>query len=454
MKNIYTILWIAWIFIVSVWAYFIHTNPSLHSVSSLFWDEETLLRYIPWELGQVLILQADENLKQVAQATNSFDAESFEKVFDTIEQVVVYQYIQDDNESVNLLFVQWDEAFDITTVEELGLIAQWDDFEVRELWNNIVLYSDKPWIDWYDSSTSRFSELDISKQFLDEFIKWEYNAWFFSTPEWVEQLWWYGQLVASNLESTYLLSSLNTTTPNGQLILQMKKNVIAPAQWDFSPMLQWYTNSSLFYLELQAIRDFLGIDESQINTFLPFVAWSAWIPLPSPNGITQLLSNNIGIIIGSSSSSPLGVQASLVIDWTQHYETLKTFYPFLEELIIQNLPLIASWTTLTTNETESSISSSLPAWELLLPILSLSTDADTTQLTLLWDMLPNNRTWRDDAVELQENTIALFWRDSSLLGEIVWWVIPEWVEAWTLQWSIIVDDSADRIVVQFLQETK
>jgi hypothetical protein len=53
----------------------------------------------------VLVLQADADLKEVAQATNSFDSETFGAVFDTLETVIVYQNAENDV-PVNLLFLE------------------------------------------------------------------------------------------------------------------------------------------------------------------------------------------------------------------------------------------------------------------------------------------------------------------------------------------------------------
>lgn len=434
-----------------VWAYLIGRTPSTASISAMLWNEQSLVDYVPWELWQVLLLRADEDLKEVAQATNSFDAEEFATTFESIEEIIVYQNSQNEL-PINLLFIQWDDSFDITTLEELGLIAEWEDYEARELSQNTIVYSDTAGLAWYDSHTTRLVDQNDTEKFLTAYNEWDYNAWFFSTPEWVEQLWWYSALVAWNLESTYLLSSLNTTTPQWQLILQMKEDAIAPAQWDFEPQLQEYYNGSLFYLELQAIKDFLGIDESQIQTFLPFVAGSAWIPLPSPDGITDLLWKNLAITLQPSSTSPLGLQASLIVAGSEHFETLQVVYPILEDLIKQNVPLIASWVTLETVTTDTTITTLLPAWEVSLPVLSLSSDAITTQLTIFWS-ISSPQEWVANSIAIKENTIAVFGRDSSLLGQLVWGALPAWVQSWTLEGSITVDDSQDQIIVHFLQTT-
>lgn len=450
MKNIYTIVWVIWIFIVSAWAYLINQDSSNTTLSAILGNEQTLLDYVPGELWQVLVLKADDDLKQVAQATNSFDTEQFASVFNSVEKIIVYQNAQNDL-PVNLLFIEWDDTFDISVLEELWLVAEGEDFEARELNDSMIVYADTWGLDRYDTTTSRFVDQSLANQFIKEYNEWDYNAWFFSTPEWIEELGWYSALVAWNLESTYLLSSLNATTPQWKLILQMKNGTIATPTGTFEPQLEEYYSNSLFYLELQAIKDFLWIDESQIQTFLPFVAGTAWIPLPSPDGISNLLWANLAVVLQPSTSSPLGIQASLIVQWNEHFQTLQVVYPYLQQLITQNLPLIASWATLETINTTDSITTALPMWDESLPVLSLTTTNDTTQLTILWSSSTPQTTANNDVVA--DNAVAVFGRDSTLLGQLVGGTLPAWVQSWTLNGSIIVNDAQDQIIVNFLQTT-
>lgn len=449
MKNIYTIIWIIWIIIVWALAYLIGNNQSSWNISSIFQWEKSLIAYVPWELWQVLVLQADEDLKEVAQATNSFDSETFGAVFDTLETVIVYQNAENEV-PVNLLFLEWNEQFDISQIEALGLLAEWEDYEARELSDDIVVYADRWGLEWYESQTTSLVDVEEADQFLLSLEDTSYNAWFFSTPAWITQLWWYSALLASNLESTYLLSSLNTTSPTWRLILQMKEDTIPESQSAFEPVLWWYYSDALFYLELQAVKNLLGIDEAQIQTFLPFIAWSAGIPLPSPDGITKLLWDNLALIITPSLNSPVWLQASLIMNSEDHYETLKPLYPLLEQLVWENLPLLGSGWSLTTSADDNQMVSSLWLWDSQLPVLSLTKTSTSTQLSLLWSPLEVS----DDILDTttaSDDTVAVFGWDSSLLWQLMWWIVPWGVQSGKLNGVITADDDTDQIVLSFTQ---
>lgn len=449
MKNIYTIIWVIWIVIVWIFAYLIGSEPSSWSVSSIFQWEKLLIEYVPWELWQVLVLQADKDLKEVAQATNSFDSETFGAVFDTLETVIVYQNTQ-NNVPVNLLFLEWNEKFDISQIEALGLLVEWENYEARELSDSVVVYADREGLDRYETQKTSLIDIDEAKEFLESLENDSYNAGFFSTPAWITQLWWYSELLASNLESTYLLSSLNTASPAWKLILQMKEGTIPESQGIFQPALWWYYSNALFYLELQAVKNLLGINESQIQMFLPFVAGSAGIPLPSPDGITKLLWDNLAVIITPSTTSPLWLQASLIVDGVDHYETLKPLYPLLEQLVWENLPLIGSEWGLETTANDNQIVSSLSLWDAQLPVLSLTKTDTSTQLSILWSpILPSNNT--SDISIPSDNTIAVFGRDSSLLWQLIWWIVPWGVESWKLNGIITANEDTDKIILEFTQ---
>jgi hypothetical protein len=366
-----------------------------------------------------------------------------------LETVIVYQNAENDV-PVNLLFLEWNEQFDISQIEALGLLAEWEDYEARELSDDIVVYANRWWLDRYEAQKTSLVDVEQAQQFLKILEDETYNAGFFSTPAGITQLWWYSELLASNLESTYLLSSLNTASPTWKLVLQMKEGTIPESQGIFEPALWWYYSDALFYLELQAVKNLLGISESQIQTFLPFVAGSAGIPLPSPDGITELLSDNLALVITPSVSSPLWLQASLIVDGIDHYETLKPLYPLLEQLIWENLPLIGSGWSLATTTNDNQIVSSLWLWDSQLPVLSLTKTDTSTQLSILWSPIkPSTNLPEGEASS--DDTVAVFGRDSSLLWQLIWWIVPWGVQSWKLNGIITADDDNDQIVLEFTQ---
>lgn len=451
MKNTYTYIGIVWIVIVGLGAYMLWTNYSGELFGWILWTT-SLMSYVPGIQGQVLILKGNENMQEVIQTTNQLTDPQQVAVIESIEEVIVYQ-AETDTQPVNLLFVEWDDTFNFQALQELWLVDQWQDYVIEKLWNNQYVYTDTMGLAWYQSvpKTDRFASTAYASSFLEEFETWTYNAWFFSTPEWVDQLGGMSAVLASNLQSVYLLSTLDIETPSWSLVLQMNDGTVSSSSTTFAPTLQQYTTQSLFFLELQALQDFLGIEPNQIQSVLPFALQGTGIPLPTPDQLESLIQSTIAITIQPSLTSPLGVQVGLIIDGDEQYDTLKTLYPFVEQLVSTNLAQMGTGTTIETFEEEMTTRSVATLAGSEFGVLSLVVSDETTQLILFGETL--NKTDLVEPVDTPDWTVAVFGWDSWLLNQLLGWTLPTGVQTWTLKWTIQVDSSNDQIVIWFEQKS-
>jgi hypothetical protein len=167
----------------------------------------------------------------------------------------------------------------------------------------------------------------------------------------------------------------------------MNDGTVSSSSTTFAPTLQQYTTQSLFFLELQALQDFLGIEPNQIQSVLPFALQGTGIPLPTPDQLESLIQSTIAITIQPSLTSPLGVQVGLIIDGDEQYDTLKTLYPFVEQLVSTNLAQMGTGTTIETFEEEMTTRSVATLAGSEFGVLSLVVSDETTQLILFGETL-------------------------------------------------------------------
>jgi len=388
---------------------------------------ESVVDYIPAVFDQVLVLDVDQELRDVALMSNDLeDKETFVGLLNSLEEVVVYQGSTPDAVH-NVLIMQGNEQFSIDEVAAMGLLVADDTYDYKALWEEVWAYGSAEWIAYMESALSKQAINDDSFRVFDRARRsGKYNVWFFSRPVLWDQVNPIAAQFAQRLEYTYLLSHINSTEPSGRLTMQLADWTIQSGWTPLaSKIVSKLADTPWFFIEMSDILSIVWVDKAQLQLFAPTLlaqvgAWS-WIDADDITAIGNALEWNVAIVLTPSLLSPAQLWGHIVFEDPELFTTLQKLSPAMRGLV----DMITGWAELmqleeviTENELIYAVTTGTGDESISFPLVQLSKNPDNTTLSVLAEWaLEYSDAGSIDIPTLTEETRMLFGWDAWLLQQ-------------------------------------
>lgn len=389
---------------------------------------KTTLSFIPGVFDQVLILDVDNELREVAAASNDLEEQdSFTKLLGTLREVVVYQSTTPDAIH-NVLIFEWEEGFSIERVVEMGLLANDASYEYEKLTDNIWVYGDSASIRYVKNlwEQARAMDSEAFQRFNAARRAGGYNVWFFSRPNPQGETNPIALQFADRLQYTSLLSHINLESPSGRLLMQFDDGTIIQSSNSLnSTIIKRLNKQPWFFLEVSDILSVAGIDKDQINVYAPLllaqVGASSDINAQDMQALADALEGNIAVLLTPSVLSPIQLGWHIIFDDEKAFNALSKLTPAFKWLI----DLITWWAGLM--DVEESISASEVIYSvttgtgdaaLSFPLITMTKQQGTTILSILTQTdVTLSESWVIDLPSFTNKTRMFFGWDAGLLQQ-------------------------------------
>lgn len=466
-KN--NMIWIVALLVV-VWgivAYLFSPKSPFQGLHEMINPPASVLSYIPAVFDQVLVLDVDAELRDVALMSNDLeDRESFLWLLNTLEEVVVYQW-STPTEIFNVLIMKWNEQFVIEDIVSLWLLVDDENYGSKKLWESIWAYGSDAWISYLEQWLAEKAMDDDSFRVFDRARRaWDYNVWFFSRPVVEGQTNPIAQQFAQRLEFTYLLSHINQTDPGGRLTMQFADGTLESWSKDFVPkIVNRLADHPWFFVELSDVFSIIWIDPSQAALLAPSllaqVGAAQDLQQTDINTLIAWLQGNISIILTPSQLSPVQLGGHLVFDDPAMFSALKKLTPALKWIV----DIITWWAELMQLDetvTDTEVIYSVTSWTgdlaLSFPLVQLSKNPDNTTLSILTQSpLEYTSNSKIDQPALADTTRMWFGWDAWLLqqnflqaqigqGETT---AQQLFQTWSIQWVVDLLPRDQQVHIEF-----
>lgn len=476
-KNL--LAYILWWAIIVAWLVYMFTSRG--GTVPVVLESKSMGALIPWTYDQLLVLQMDDALKNVAKKSNNLiDPETFWWIVETIEEIVMYQKVEEER-GHNILFIKWNSSFTIEQIEALWTVAWDDSYEYADLWKWYWAYAPKESLDRYKKRSWSSISANKWRKKLHTWLKEKWNnVWFLSIPVLADTTNLLAWQFADRLEYTYFVSAISEKNPSWYLVLQLADETLSwPISWLTPSLSTLLWDDTIMYLEFADILSLFALERDQLEIMLPALLgqrWaSQWIAFDNSDVATILdaLEKNVALVAYPSETSPMQLSLHLLFEDTEIYWTVRKFGPLLKwlvsgllwntdsSLIKETVTEESIWYTLDLPGVEvwsGASELSLPASSF--PILEIAKENSWTIVSLFSetpdiegdDMLATD-------IAFTENSKAVFGRDAWLMQEsFLQWALQQqsellWTDSlfqtWSLAWYVDVLPKQQQVRLEF-----
>jgi len=451
----YTLIWMAWLVCVGVAAFFMIRGSQLPNTidSPLIPTASDMFSLVPWWFDQLVYIRVDEELAQSVTSIPWLD-----QLVSRVDSALISQYTLWEDQ-YSLLFLEWEQV-DINELQQLWLIVQWEQYVSKQINNKLWIYGTQAALDWQETSNSNNPNEYILENFIKQFTVWNYNLWVLSSPNSANKIPILQQF-SDKLLYTSIMTRLANQRTTWQITLQFADAVIQDTKWIYESKLDTFVSGdTLLYIEMKDMLSFLGVDEQQFLGIIPILLWQYG------NAYTALLSNeqyvslwetfedNVGIFVGPSSDSMLGMWVSFVFSDEWVFDLFSTLAPVRYDLIQW---VVGSGSVSMQKEQNSIVYSSInTGWVAPIIFAEISKEQDMAEISILWWWIWISSWVVSHMPGFVDNTAMVLRADLwklSMLSSLAWaWQVPSGMLSagqGVLVWDVQISEKEQQITFSF-----